>query len=203
VSRSVSRLFCGLAARKHYPILRRHSIVASASGPRVDSAPPIGDDCSHWLQRSGSISGRTRAAHYIVSACDDWLPPYSIQQTGESESRPSELMARDDLCLVQVGGTQADIRFIAAQPGRWFTRLDRNAKRQINVGTRDPIRLPRNIVCASRTPHIDRNFACVLSLKRVGGRLGTPRTDASFETATRSSYPMRRGDFWHEAVIRP
>jgi hypothetical protein len=38
-------------------------------------------------------------------------------------------------------------------------------------------------LCVLNSPHIDRNFAGVLPLKRVGGRFRTPRIDASFETA--------------------
>jgi hypothetical protein len=44
VSRPVPRLFRGCAARKHDPILRRHSVVTSASRPSVNLAPPIAHD---------------------------------------------------------------------------------------------------------------------------------------------------------------
>ena len=172
-----------LAARKHDPILRRHRVVGSASGPRVDSAPSIADDLARSASMKRSISGRIRPARHIVSA-STWLRPYLVQQARQPESGFRELMARDDLGMVHVRRAQIDLRFIAAQRGRWFTRLDWNFKRGIDVGTRDLIRLPRDIVGMSRNPRIERFLACVCLFQPARRRLGSSGIDASSSRRT-------------------
>jgi hypothetical protein len=68
-------------------------------------------------------------------------------------------MARDRFSMIHICGTKIDLRFPATNGGRGFTRLDRNLKCLINVGTRYLIRLTRDIVGVFGNPRIKRFLA--------------------------------------------
>ncbi len=89
--------------------------------------------------------------------------------------------------MVHVCGVKIDLRFIAANGGSGFTRLDWNFKRGIDVGTRYLIRLPRDIVGMSRNPRIEWFLGCVCLLKLARRRLG--RSGALFKPAHDGGVP--------------
>ena len=72
---------------------------------------------------------------------------------------------------------------MAAKPGWRFTRLNRNSKRHIDLGARNLVRFPCDIVCAPPNPYIHWSLACVLLLKLVGGRFWTSGIDVPLETS--------------------
>ena len=185
ISRPVPRLF-RVVARKHDPILRRHPVVGTASGPRVNLAPPITHDLAgDGLRRKNqSRRGILRAGHIVRT---NGLNPNLVQQARQPESRFRELVARDHIGVVHVRRAQTDLRFMAALGGRRITRLDWNLQRRIDVGTRDLIRLPRDIVGMSRNPPIERFLACIGLFQTVRCRLLCP--NALFKPAHNGGVP--------------
>jgi hypothetical protein len=96
-------------------------------------------------------------------------------------------MARDHIGVVHVRRVQTDLRFMAAQGGRGVARLDWNLQCRIDVGARDLIRLPRDIIGMSRSSRIERFLACIHLFQLARRRLGCP--DALFKPAHKGGVP--------------
>lgn len=78
----------------------------------------------------------------------DRLGPDLIEQARQPESRFGELMSRDSVCLVEVSSIQFDGASRGIDAGiegglAWF---DGDVQGSVDVGARDLIRLPRDIL---------------------------------------------------------